>query len=76
MLLLCGGISQEEFFESLGSDVVWLMIGAFILGSAVKHAGLAFNLEAPIAFSRKTEVRADIDSPDFPRSTMIIIYNH
>nr|MDZ8170204.1 SLC13 family permease [Nostoc sp. CmiSLP01]MDZ8288595.1 SLC13 family permease [Nostoc sp. ChiSLP01] len=49
MLLLIGGISQEEFFESLGSDVVWLMIGAFILGSAVKHTGLATRLTQTVA---------------------------
>ncbi|NJM17702.1 MAG: SLC13 family permease, partial [Richelia sp. SM1_7_0] len=44
LLLLSGGIPQEEFFESLGSDVVWLMIGAFVLGGAVKETGLAVRL--------------------------------
>jgi glycerate kinase len=44
VLVLTGGISQEEFFASLGSDVVWLMIGAFILGDAVKQTGLAARL--------------------------------
>ncbi|NJO95498.1 MAG: SLC13 family permease [Pleurocapsa sp. CRU_1_2] len=43
-LVLTGTISQEEFFASLGSDVVWLMIGAFILGDAVKQTGLAARL--------------------------------
>ncbi len=49
MLLLTGGISQEDFFESLGSDVVWLMIGAFILGGAVKQTGLATRLTQAVA---------------------------
>jgi anion transporter len=49
LLLLTGGISQEQFFESLGSDVVWLMIGAFILGSAVKQTGLATRLTQTVA---------------------------
>ncbi len=49
MLLLTGGISQEQFFESLGSDVVWLMIGAFVLGGAVKQTGLATRLTQVVA---------------------------
>ncbi|PMB49783.1 sodium:solute symporter [Fischerella thermalis CCMEE 5201] len=49
MLLLTGSISQEDFFESLGSDVVWLMIGAFILGGAVKQTGLATRLTQAVA---------------------------
>jgi anion transporter len=49
LLLLTGGISQQEFFASLGSDVVWLMIGAFILGGAVKETGLAVRLTQMVA---------------------------
>lgn len=44
MLVLIGAISQEQFFASMGSKVVWLMIGAFILGNAVKETGLAARL--------------------------------
>jgi anion transporter len=44
LLVLTGSISQEQFFVSIGSDVVWLMIGAFILGDAVKQTGLAARL--------------------------------
>lgn len=44
LLVLTGAISQEQFFASMGSDVVWLMIGAFILGDAVKQTGLAARL--------------------------------
>jgi anion transporter len=49
ILLLTGGISQDQFFESLGSDVVWLMIGAFVLGGAVKQTGLATRLTQTVA---------------------------
>ncbi|AFZ01081.1 SLC13 family permease [Calothrix sp. PCC 6303] len=49
LLLLTGGISQEQFFDSLGSDVVWLMIGAFVLGGAVKETGLAVRLTQMVA---------------------------
>jgi anion transporter len=44
LLVLMGAITQEHFFASMGSDVVWLMIGAFILGDAVKQTGLAARL--------------------------------
>jgi len=49
ILLLTGCISQDQFFESLGSDIVWLMIGAFILGGAVKQTGLATRLTQAVA---------------------------
>jgi anion transporter len=44
ILVITGGTSQEDLFEALASNVVWLMIGAFILGGAVKQAGLATRL--------------------------------
>ena len=43
-LILLGGSSQEKLFDALASDVVWLMIGAFVLGGAVQKAGLAVRL--------------------------------
>lgn len=44
LLVLTGGTSQETLFGALASDVVWLMIGAFVLGGAVQKAGLATRL--------------------------------
>jgi anion transporter len=44
LLVLTGGTSQETLFDALASDVVWLMIGAFVLGGAVQKAGLATRL--------------------------------
>ena len=41
LLVLTGGASQAELFAALSSDVIWLMIGAFILGGAVQKTGLA-----------------------------------
>lgn len=32
---------QEALFASLGEDIVWLVIGAFVLGGAVQASGLA-----------------------------------
>lgn len=44
LLILSGGSDQENLFEALESDVIWLMIGAFILGGAVQKTGLAARL--------------------------------
>ncbi|WP_437619850.1 SLC13 family permease [Sorangium sp. So ce1151] len=45
MLLLLTGVSpQRRLFDSLASNVIWLMIGAFILGGAVEQSGLAMRL--------------------------------
>ncbi|MEA5573062.1 SLC13 family permease [Calothrix sp. UHCC 0171] len=57
LLLLTGVMSQKQFFESLGSDVVWLMIGAFILGGAVQETGLAVRLTQMVA-SKAHNVRS------------------
>lgn len=43
-LVLTGGISQEQLYGALASHVVWLMIGAFVLGGAVQKTGLATRL--------------------------------
>ncbi len=43
-LALTGAIEQEQLFETLGSKVVWLMIGAFIVGAAAEETGLATRL--------------------------------
>ncbi len=44
LLILTGGTPQEHLYEALASDVVWLMIGAFVLGGAVQATGLAGRL--------------------------------
>lgn len=44
LLILSGGGSQQQLIDALASDVVWLMIGAFILGAAVQQTGLAARL--------------------------------
>lgn len=44
LLVLSGGIPQDQLFDALASDVVWLMIGAFVLGGAVQKTGLAARL--------------------------------
>jgi anion transporter len=43
-LSMTGAIEQDELFETLESEVVWLMIGAFIVGGAADQTGLAERL--------------------------------
>ncbi|OZI11831.1 sodium:solute symporter [Bacillaceae bacterium SAS-127] len=43
-LVVTGTAKQELLFESLASDVIWLMIGSFILGGALQVTGLAEKL--------------------------------
>jgi anion transporter len=44
ILILSGGRPQEALYDSLATDVIWLMIGAFILGEAIKKTNLAARL--------------------------------
>jgi anion transporter len=44
LAVLAGGGSQELLFNALAEDVVWLMIGAFVLGGAMRQTGLAGRL--------------------------------
>jgi anion transporter len=55
-LVLTGGTSQEQLFDALASDVIWLMIGAFVLGGAVQKTGLAARL-TQLVVSRAETVR-------------------
>ena len=44
LLVLTGATDQERLYGALASDVIWLMIGAFVLGGAVQVTGLAGRL--------------------------------
>lgn len=55
LLVALGGAEQEALFGALSSDVVWLMIGAFVLGGAVQVSGLASRLTR-VAAGRSTTV--------------------
>lgn len=54
LLILSGGSEQEELYEALESDVIWLMIGAFILGGAVQQTGLAARLTQLVVAKART----------------------
>ncbi len=55
LMILAGGSPQDRLFDALASDVVWLMIGAFILGGAVQSTGLAARLTG-VVIGRKRKV--------------------
>ncbi len=40
-LVLLGVIEAEQMFSGLGDDVVWLLIGAFLIAAVVRSSGLA-----------------------------------
>ncbi len=43
-LVVSRTISTENFFASLGNSVVWLMIGAFVVASALNKSGVSARL--------------------------------
>jgi len=53
-LIGLGGAEQDALFASLSSDVVWLMIGAFVLGGAVQVTGLAARLTSVVAGEQRS----------------------
>ncbi|WP_250125703.1 SLC13 family permease [Chroococcidiopsis sp. CCMEE 29] len=54
LLILSGGSDQEALYEALESDVIWLMIGAFVLGGAVQQTGLAARLTQLVVAQART----------------------
>lgn len=54
LVVLGGGAEQEALFDSLASDVIWLMIGAFVLGGAMRITGLAGRLTGLVVGRAKT----------------------
>lgn len=47
-LVAVRAVEQQALIEGLGSKVVWLVIGTFVLGAAVEKSGLAGRLTALI----------------------------
>ncbi len=47
--VLGSAVEQDELFEALAADVIWLMIGAFFLGAAVLQTGLADRMTRAVA---------------------------
>jgi solute carrier family 13 (sodium-dependent dicarboxylate transporter), member 2/3/5 len=47
-LVLAGAVDEERLYATLGSDLVWLLLAAFIIAAVVKDAGLAERMVAPM----------------------------
>lgn len=45
---------QHQLFDALADDVIWLMIGAFVLGGALRESGLADRLTATVLGRART----------------------
>lgn len=54
LLIISGGSEQEALYEALESDVIWLMIGAFVLGGALQQTGLAARLTGLVVSRART----------------------
>ncbi|UHA73805.1 SLC13 family permease [Paenibacillus sp. 481] len=52
--VITGAVEQEILFKSLASDIIWLMIGSFIMGGALQVTGLAHKLTNAIVQRART----------------------
>jgi solute carrier family 13 (sodium-dependent dicarboxylate transporter), member 2/3/5 len=51
-LVLTGAVEEERLYATLGSDLVWLLLAAFIIAAVLKDAGLAERMVAPLTARR------------------------
>lgn len=63
-IILMNGAEPDLLYHSLSEEVVWLMIGSFIIGEAVKESGLAERLTLTILSQsrKKSHVLAGVSS--------------
>ena len=53
-LVLFGAVGQRDVTGMLGDDIIWLMIGAFVIGTAFETSGLAARLTGAVAARART----------------------
>jgi di/tricarboxylate transporter len=51
-LVLTGVVGESQLYAILGSDLVWLLLSAFVIAAVLKECGLAERMIAPILFAR------------------------
>lgn len=51
-LVLTGAMPEERLYAALGSDLVWLLLAAFIIAAVLKETGLAERMVSPLTTSR------------------------
>ncbi|MEE3852955.1 SLC13 family permease [Gordonia sp. LSe1-13] len=47
-LVVVGAVDTETFTETLGSELIWLMVGAFVIAAAITASGLSARLSARV----------------------------
>ncbi len=51
-LVLAGAVPEQRLYAALGSDLVWLLLAAFIIAAVLEDAGLAERLLSPLTAAR------------------------
>lgn len=51
-LVLTGTVGEDRLFATLGSDLVWLLLAAFLIAAVIRDAGLAERMVAPLTARR------------------------
>jgi solute carrier family 13 (sodium-dependent dicarboxylate transporter), member 2/3/5 len=51
-LVLTGTVGEDRLYAALGSDLVWLLLAAFIIAAVIKESGLAERMVAPLTARR------------------------
>ncbi len=72
-IVLMKGGSQEFLYNSLSEEVVWLMVGAFIIGEAVTQSGLAARFIEFILRKSRTAGRMNLGIMSFIFATAFFI---
>ena len=54
VLVLFGAADQRDVTGMLADDIIWLMLGAFVIGAAFESSGLAARLTAAVASRART----------------------
>lgn len=51
-LVLTGAVPEQRLYAALGSDLVWLLLAAFVIAAVLKEAGLAERMLVPLTSAR------------------------
>jgi solute carrier family 13 (sodium-dependent dicarboxylate transporter), member 2/3/5 len=52
ILVLTGAMPEAKLYAALGSDLVWLLLAAFLIAAVVKDSGLTDRMVAPLTAGR------------------------
>ena len=53
-LVITGVLSQQDFVHTLGTNVIWLLIGAFVIAAGVNATGLMTKFAAWVVIRART----------------------